>query len=231
MTKKLLNSVALAAISLTIYAGVAKAAPNFSGPWEYDVGGAKLQGPDRTDPPLNDAGKAQLAKNQAAIGTIQDPDRRCLPPGTTRVMMQKGFPFDIVAGKRTVGFLYQWNRNYRPVYLNAKHWDGIGPEYFGQAVGHWEGNTLVVDSNSFNDTTWLDDSGLPHSDQLHMVEHYSVSPDGKSLTDQITIEDPAYYSKPWTTMLMFKKSAPGTIVQEDYCFTRLGLDRANIVSK
>jgi hypothetical protein len=73
----------------------------------------------------------------------------------------------------------------------------------GHAIGHWEGDTLVVDTVGFNDKTWLDRVGHPHSEALHVVERFRRV-DQNSLQDDITIEDPKAYTRPWTIHRMFK---------------------------
>jgi len=98
----------------------------------------------------------------------------------------------------------------------------------GKSIGRWEGNTLVVDTNSYNDATWLDDSGLPHSDELHTVERLKLARGGTELIDTITIDDPQTFAKPWQTVMVFRKD-PGAIIKEDYCLGRLGRD--NLVVK
>jgi hypothetical protein len=70
--------------------------------------------------------------------------------------------------------------------------------YLGDGIGHWEGDTLVVDVTGFNDHTWLDAAGHPHTEQLHVIERYTRT-DEDTLHYQATIDDPGAYSKPWTT--------------------------------
>lgn len=206
----------------------AAAVPDISGPWLITGNTHALTNADGGPIPLLPAAQAQMEKNAAVFGKKGDPDDRCLPPGPTRTFMQAGFPFSIVQGSTMYGVMFQWNHLPRIIYMNQPHFESIGPEYFGQSIGHWEGKTLVVDTNGFNDATWLDDAGLPHSDQLTTTEHISLKDGGKMLEDRFTITDPATFSKPWDTVLDFKKAPPGTIVKEDYCLGRLGLAMSNV---
>ena len=73
----------------------------------------------------------------------------------------------------------------------------LGPLWMGDSIGHWEGDTLVADTVNFNDKTWLDRIGHPHSDALHVVERIRRV-DHDHLEDDITIDDPKAYTKPWT---------------------------------
>ena len=72
----------------------------------------------------------------------------------------------------------------------------------GESVGHWEGDTLVVETGNFNDKTWLDRRGLPHSNQLRLVERIRRSNDNE-LTIDITVQDPVAYTEPWTARRVF----------------------------
>ena len=77
--------------------------------------------------------------------------------------------------------------------------DDINPDFLGYSVGHWDGDTLVVESNGFNHETWLDATGHPHGEQLHVTEKYS-RPNYNTLRLAATIDDPEYYTEPWTTV-------------------------------
>jgi len=85
----------------------------------------------------------------------------------------------------------------------------------GDSIGHWEGDTLVADTVNFNDRTWIDRVGHPHSDQLHVVERIKRVDRGH-LTDDITIEDPKAYTKPWTAHLDFVLRPTWTL-GEQFC--------------
>jgi hypothetical protein len=91
------------------------------------------------------------------------------------------------------------------------------PDYTfnGESVAHWEGDTLVVDTVNFNDKTWIDRIGHPHSDQLHVVERFRRTAHDH-LVDDITIEDAKAYTKPWTTRLEFKLQ-PTWRLTEQFC--------------
>lgn len=192
--------------------------PEMTGPWVLSAPLKALKTVDGKPPPLNAEGQKAYAKNKA--DPQSDPLASCLPPGIPRTLLQAGFPFSIIRGEDFTGMMFQWNHLPRVIYMNVQHFENIGPTYLGQSVGHWEGSTLVVDTNAFNERTWLDDSGLPHSDQLHVVERYALK-GANTLEDNLTIEDAKYYSKPWSVKLSFTKK-PGAIVQEDYCLGRTG---------
>jgi hypothetical protein len=103
----------------------------------------------------------------------------------------------------------------RQIYMNRKHRDDLYPTYAGDAVGKWEGDTLVVDTIGFNDKTWLDSGGLPHSEALHVVERIRRI-DHDTLVDDVTIEDPMAYTKPFSAQQVYKLK-PAWEIQELVC--------------
>jgi len=71
--------------------------------------------------------------------------------------------------------------------------------FFGRSVGKWEGDTLVVDLKDFNERFWFSNGGLPHTDQLHLIERYS-RPDFNTLRYEVTVDDPGAYTKTWSSV-------------------------------
>lgn len=224
MPRKVLMSVVLAAGALPALAGAAAAVPDLSGPWQLQGSPAALTEVGGRSPPLLPAARQIYAAHRAAIASKDrsfDPMQHCLPPGVPRLLAQP-FPWSIVQGPRHYLFVFEWNHLNRNVYMGEAHFEGIGPTYLGQSVGHWEGATLVVDTSSYNDKTLLDDSGLPHSDELHTVERYRLAPDGQTLQLRITIADPKTFARSWDAELKFSRRA-GAQINEDYCLKRMGL--------
>jgi hypothetical protein len=208
---------------LLVSCGPAIAAqPDLSGPWLYRGSRTALVSDSQASTPLLPAGQATHAANQAALrrDPLAAPLAECLPPGVPRLMMQP-LPFHIVQGRRTIAMLFQWNHLTRLIYMDQPHFRSIGPLYLGQSVGHWEGETLVIDTNSYNDTTWLDDTGLPHSRALHTVERLRLIRGGSRLEQRITFEDPETFSASWSATLLFDRR-PGVLIEEDYCLGRTG---------
>jgi hypothetical protein len=129
-----------------------------------------------------------------------DPEGYCLPPGIPR-LMNTPFPMQIYQLPDRILQVYEGGAHmWRIIYMDGREHpkgDKLNPTYLGHAVGHWEGDTLVVDVVGFNDRTWLDAAGHPHTEQLHVIERYTRL-DTNTLHYQATIEDPGAYSKPWT---------------------------------
>jgi hypothetical protein len=128
----------------------------------------------------------------------------CKPPGGPRQFQQVyGFQFvEQPDFKRVFVLLAGGNRNRRIIYTDARKQVGqIGgnddnPLFYGQAVGKWEGDTFVVDTRSFNEEFWFDNGGLPHTDQLHLVERFTRSDMG-TMKYEVTVDDPGAYTRSW----------------------------------
>lgn len=200
----------------------------FNGVWQITSKVTALKTIDGKEPPLLPEAKAvyeQHRKARKAGDLSYDITTQCQPHGVPRLLFE-AMPFEIMVQKQPkyVGLFYQWNRLARIVEMDKAHYEPLGPTYLGQPVGKWEGDTLVVDTNGFGDTTMLDTEGMPHSDQLRVIERYSLSNSGNQLNVQLTIEDPKTFSSSWQTRATFKRVKNGRI-QEDVCVERLGLEQ------
>jgi hypothetical protein len=153
--------------------------------------------------------KANLAK--------EDPAAYCLPNGVVRIT---SLPYKIVQTPQLVVLLSEGNtHSFRRFFLDGRsHNLDLEPNsWTGDSIGKWEGSTLVVDTIGFNDRTWLDDTGKPHSDQLHVVERYR-RPDSGRLEIRYTIEDPKFLTRPYTftrTLVPANRE-----IQERFCTER-----------
>ena len=131
-----------------------------------------------------------------------DPEGYCLPPGGPRLMATP-YPMEIIQlpeQKRIIMTFEGATHIWREIYMDGRPHptgDDLNPTYLGHSVGRWEGDTLVVDVVGFNEGTWLDYSGHPHTDQLHVIEKFT-RPNKGTLHYEATIDDPGAYTKPWT---------------------------------
>lgn len=166
-------------------------------------------------PPLLPAGKklydqrrAQLAKGDTSF----DLSKKCKPIGFPRVLWD-GQPFDMQIQPKLVFFGYTWNRNHRTANISDALPDLQVARYYGTSSAHWDGDTLVVNSGLFNDNTLLDSSGLPHSEDMMLVERYRPTNNGKSMEVRVQITDAKFYSKPWEAVATFNKVPDGRILE------------------
>jgi len=129
-----------------------------------------------------------------------DPEAQCLPVGVPRYMFDP-YPFQIIQTRDRVVFLFEGdNYPWRIVPIDPKgtHPRDVNPTWMGDAVGHYEGDTLVVDVVGFNGKAWLDQAGHAQTQQAHLIERYTRT-DSLTLKYEVTIDDPGAYTKPWTT--------------------------------
>ena len=146
---------------------------------------------------------------------VDDPTAFCLPPGIPRTTIIGLFPMQIIQTPQQVVMLYEYMNVFRVIPINAKHPDDMEPTYMGNSVGHWEGNTLVVDVTGFNDKTWLVGTGTFHTEALHVTERYTRV-DKDQINYDVTMEDPSVLTKPWQfhSTLMLRE---GTRLREYPC--------------
>jgi hypothetical protein len=145
-----------------------------------------------------------------------DPEGRCLPPGIPR-MMATPFPFQIFQLPDRVLFVFEGGAHvWRAIFMDGRgHPSDPNPSFLGDSIGRWDGDTLVVDVVGFNDQTWLDQDGHPHTESLHVIERYTRV-DEMTLRYEATIDDPKAYTKAWTTSYTIPWS-PGTELYEYIC--------------
>jgi hypothetical protein len=132
-----------------------------------------------------------------------DPEGYCLPPGGPRLMATP-FPMEVIQlpEEDRIIMIYEGGTHFwREIYMDGRPHPSLdkidGQTYLGHSVGHWEGDTLVIDSTGYNERTWLDQWGHPHTDQLHVIEKIT-RPDKSTLHYEATIDDPGAYTRPWT---------------------------------
>src|SRR5690606_12322231 len=138
-----------------------------------------------------------------------EPHARCKASGTARQFLTPyGVEFvDLPEQKRIYIFDIGGPHTFRTVYMDGRaHPDDLTPSYYGHSIGWWEGDTLVVDSTGFNEGFWLDRRGLPHTEQLHVVERFTRI-DSELIDYEITVHDPGAYTAPWTGSFQLQRDA------------------------
>jgi hypothetical protein len=161
-------------------------------------------------PPLTPWGKEKLSHvrsswTNAALGIKaapesewNDPLYRCDPAGYPRTMQQIfGELFRFVQTPAEILEFFEWDHTWRDIWTDGRNLhDDPEPRYYGYSVGRWEGDTFVVDSNGFNDRTWLDPWGDVHSNQMRLHETF-LRVDHDHLEWTVTLTDPMTYTQPW----------------------------------
>ena len=164
-----------------------------------DLSKATLPGQEMILTPLGE-------QRYKTVDHAKDPNTACLPPGPARMIMM-AHPAMIVQRADVVAILTESQRTFRLIYTDGRDhpFDAYDyPEWMGSSIGHWERDTLVVETVSINDRTWLDTSGHEHSDQLKMTERFRLA-DPNTLEHIVTYTDPIFFVKPFTTKRTFKR--------------------------
>ena len=145
----------------------------------------------------------------------RDPEIKCYLPGVPRATYMP-YPFQIFQSPSALFIAYEYAGAVRNIYLKDPGPPPID-SWMGQSVARWEGETLVVDSNGFNDSTWFDRAGNFHSDKLHVVERYTrTSPD--VLSYEATIEDSNVFTKPWKmSMPLYRRAEKNAQLMDFKC--------------
>lgn len=137
-----------------------------------------------------------LLKERAANNDKDAPGAHCLPRGITNAGAL--FPFKLVQTPSLLVMLFEDDvPSHRQVFLDGRgHPKDPNPMWMGHSIGHWDGDTLVIDSVGFDDRSWLDNVGHPHTEKMHVIERFR-RPDLGHLEIEFTIDDPGAYAKPW----------------------------------
>ena len=175
--------------------------PDLSGLWQRpyvpDMSKTTKDQQGTADLPFTEAGLKEWKAYDASKG---DYTGACLPFGLMRSMNSPD-PIQIMQSPKYVALLYEQNTWFHIIPIDKKHGNGV-PTWFGDSVGHWDGDTLVVDTVNFNGRTRLDTIGHPHSDALHVIERFTRT-DANHIAYEVTIDDPKIFTKPWTNKRTF----------------------------
>jgi len=205
--------------------------------------GAKAMPSDGTpehELPFTPEGLKAFLANKPTFGTTQvpsaqtnDPMPGCDPQGFPRIVLHNAHTEQFLETAHQVVILYQFNKKWRVIWTDGRAlpadpespaWaitDAPPPEsrWWGYSVGRWTDDyTFVAESNGFDDRTWLDNAGRPHSTAMRVVETYRRV-DADHLEKTIVIDDPTYYSRPWTALdrLPYRLQAPTLEIPEQEC--------------
>jgi hypothetical protein len=147
--------------------------------------------------PIRPAAADLFRKNAERKGT-DNPSTRCLPQGIPRADILAYAPFKIIQTPGLIALLYEVDNTHRQIYTDGRKLpQDPQPAWLGYSVGKWDGDVLVVDSAGFNDKSWLDSAGHPHSENLRIQERF-YRRDFGHMDLQVTVEDPQMYTKPFT---------------------------------
>ena len=172
-------------------------------------------------------GMVEKRKQNFAARATADTESKCFLPGVPRIMYVE-HPFQIVQTPNLVMMLFEYVHANRNVYMNTPHLRGPLDWWMGDSRGTWDGDTLVVDANNFNEDTWFDRAGNFHSDALHVVERYTLT-DADHISYNATIEDSKVFTRPWKMNLVFYRHTEPNFRLLDYECYAFALDDVPIV--
>jgi hypothetical protein len=163
---------------------------------------------DLTNPILQPWAAEQMRKDNEAVlagGVAFRPNERCMPGGVPEfVLIARISPFYFFQTPREVIILNQNGPEIRHIFLNVPHSEHVKISWYGESVGHYEGgDTLVVDTIGISAKSYVDNFRTPHTEKLHVVERFKISPDHKSLEDFVTVDDPGAFTTQWSGIQRF----------------------------
>ena len=190
--------------------------PDLSGIWRA-IDGRYLANiaADEGEPPFQPWAAAVYKERVENMGKDR-PSGRCLPHAVPDNMMVRSGPFKIIQTPGVTVILFEEFNHFRQIFTDGRALPEITqPSWFGYSVGKWEGDTLVVETTGFNDRSWLDNPGHPHSDAMRVTERFTRRSFGR-LDIQITIDDPKAYTRPWSANARFEMM-PDSELLESIC--------------
>lgn len=171
---------------------------------------------DHTNPMLQ-PWAAEVVRKQAEMERAETPNltsqQTCMPSGVPNIH-QLPDTVQILQTPNHVAIVYARDHQIRIVHLNAKHPENLTPSWYGDSIGHYEGDALVVDTVGMNDKTWTDRMGTPHTDKIHVVERYRIVNNGRALRAEFTVTDPGAFTAPWSAYMDYQRSARGAIDEQ-----------------
>lgn len=144
------------------------------------------------------------------------PQSSCMPAGVPMFMAYGGpNPLVFLQTPKEVMLYFTGAQQVRHVYMDVPHSVNLKPSWYGESVGHYEGDTLVIDTIGLNDKTVTDIYRTPHTDRLHVVERWRIVEGGQMMESVFRVEDPGTFYKPWTAMRRYRRVRQDPI--EDIC--------------
>ena len=142
---------------------------------------------------------------------------RCWPAGVPGLdIYNRGQPVHFIQTPNMVVIVNELYAQIRHVYLDVPHSQHVTPSWYGESVGHYEGDELVVDTIGLNERTFVDNYRTPHTEQLHVVERFKMIDGGKTLQVHVTVNDPGAFNMPWSAIQHWRRVNDRPMI-EDLC--------------
>ena len=137
----------------------------------------------------------------------------CWPMGVPGVLLNIVQPVYFLQTPKEIVLLWQMDRGVRHIYINVPHSTRPKPSWFGESVGHYEEDTLVVDTIGLNDKSFVDDFRTPHTEKLHVIERFRMIEGGKTLEVNVHVEDPGAFTAPWNAAQRYRRVEDSALVE------------------
>jgi hypothetical protein len=171
---------------------------------------------DLSNPILQPWARERLAQVNERVKTgryVAIPKERCWPVGVPGFLLLPATPVYFLQTNKEVVMIWMQDHQVRHVYLGVPHAANVQPSWFGESVGHYEGDTLVVDTIGLSPKTFVDNYQTPHTEQLHVVERYRIVNGGKTLEAKVHVEDPGTFTTPWDAIQRYRRVEQGPMVE------------------
>jgi hypothetical protein len=146
-----------------------------------------------------------FGERAVSVSDTNDPVYACYPPGTPRIWLHP-FPWEIIQMPGRVLMIYEYDGFIRNIFTDGRgHREGIGNSWMGDSIGYWDDDVLVVETTNMRDDTWIDREGVPHSEEMVVIERFHLR-DDNSLWIDIEITDPVALNEPWVTSQAHRKT-------------------------
>jgi hypothetical protein len=148
---------------------------------------------------------ARVLSGQAAMSRSAS----CWPEGVPTFLLHAVRPYFFIQTPDKVLLIYEGDADVRHIYLTDRHSENVKASWFGESIGHYEGDTLVVDTIGLTTKTFVDNYYTPHTGQLHVVERFRLLDDGDGIEARVHVEDPGAFTTPWDAVQRFRRIEPG----------------------
>jgi hypothetical protein len=171
---------------------------------------------DLSNPILQPWTRDALKKvNERALSgkIVSIPKERCWPVGVPAFLLLPATPVFFIQTPAEVVMIWMQDHQVRHVYLNVPHATDLKPSWFGESVGHYEGDTLVVDTVGLSARTFVDNYQTPHTEQLHVVERFRMIDGGRILEVNAHVEDAGAFTTPWDAVQRYRRVEQGPMIE------------------
>ena len=164
---------------------------------------------DLNSPILQPWAREVLRKRNEAVLSGKPPmtpTASCWPKGPTAFLLSPMTqPMYFIQGAQDVVMVLTSFNDVRHIHMTDKHAVNVKPSWYGDSIGHYEGDTLVIDTVGIDKRSWVDGFATPHTEQMHVVERYRLIENGAVLEASVHVEDPGAFTMPWNAMQLFRQ--------------------------